>query len=301
MERARDGDASVAQLMDSSRRLLGIWNVMSDVPSLLHEVQVECTFRDGTKLVTVHSPITREYGDMKAALYGSFLPVPSSKLFQPTTSEVSARNNKTIVAPGYVFTAKNDVITLNPNKDAIVLTVTNTGDRPIQVGSHYHFVETNPYLKFDRKAAYGRRLNICSGTAVRFEPSESKTVSLVGIGGKKIISGGNNLVQQDDSQPFEISAPSVSTDSILDKVKQGLQACDPINQDVKSKPVKGGTEIDIGNPPDGFLDKLSALGFCHEEEKGEWDHLEEETSGEEASEYETTSEEEDDDHYARKR
>ena len=153
MERARDGDASVAQLMNSSRKLLGIHNVMPEVPSLLHEVQVECTFRDGTKLVTVHSPVTLDFGDMKAALYGSFLPVPKDKDFHKSTAGL---RKGTVVPPGHVFTPKGGTITLNPGKPSILLTVTNTGDRPIQIGSHYHFVEANPYLEFDRKAAFGR-------------------------------------------------------------------------------------------------------------------------------------------------
>jgi urease len=130
---------------------------------------------------------------LKAALYGSFLPVPSDEIFKPSLEEEEARRSG-VLSPGYVFTPNEKNIILNPGKEGILITVTNTGDRPIQVGSHYHFVEANPYLEFDRKLAYGRRLNICSGTAVRFEPSESKTVSLVPIGGKKIISGGNNLV-----------------------------------------------------------------------------------------------------------
>jgi urease beta subunit len=71
--------------------------------------------------------------------------------------------------------------------------VTNLGDRPIQVGSHYHFIETNAALKFDRGAAYGKRLDIPAGAAVRFEPGETKTVKLVEIAGKKVIRGGNNL------------------------------------------------------------------------------------------------------------
>jgi len=257
MERARDGDASVAQLMDSSRRLLGIWNVMPEVPALLHDVQVECTFPDGTKLVTVHSPITLDFGDMKAALYGSFLPVPLNKIFYPTPEEEHARKTG-VVTPGYVFTAKDETITLNPGRDTIILTVTNIGDRPIQVGSHYHFVETNPYLKFDRKAAYGRRLNICSGTAVRFEPSESKSVHLVPIGGKQIISGGNNLCQNLNFNRA-LSVPNAIS-GVLDKVKQGF--CEPGDN---ATAVGGkGTYADIGNPPDGFLDKLKGLGFCHE-------------------------------------
>lgn len=133
---------------------------------------------------------------MKAALYGSFLPVPSDEMFKPSLEEEEARKSG-VISPGHVFTPNQKNIILNPGKEGILITVTNTGDRPIQVGSHYHFVEANPYLEFDRKLAYGRRLNICSGTAVRFEPSESKTVNLVPIGGKKFISGGNNLVGGD--------------------------------------------------------------------------------------------------------
>jgi urease beta subunit len=75
----------------------------------------------------------------------------------------------------------------------VTLEVTNLGDRPVQVGSHYHFVETNKGLQFDRSAAYGMRLDIPAGTAVRFEPGDTKTVELVAIGGNKVIRGGNNL------------------------------------------------------------------------------------------------------------
>lgn len=153
MEKARDGDQSVAQLMASARNLLGINNVMPEVPALLHEVQVECTFPDGTKLVTVHSPINMDNGDLSQALYGSFLQVPSNSSF---TQSSSSSSSSSIVPPGYIFTPKDGHIVLNKSKESILLTVTNTGDRPIQVGSHYHFVETNPFLKFDRKVAFGR-------------------------------------------------------------------------------------------------------------------------------------------------
>jgi urease beta subunit len=74
-----------------------------------------------------------------------------------------------------------------------LLKVTNLGDRPIQVGSHYHFIETNPSLRFDRARAYGKRLDIPAGTAVRFEPGDTKTVTLVEIAGNRVIRGGNNL------------------------------------------------------------------------------------------------------------
>jgi urease len=84
-------------------------------------------------------------------------------------------------------------ILLNKDRDVVNISVLNTADRPIQVGSHYHFIETNPYLKFNRKLSYGKRLNIAAGTSVRFEPGTSKDISLVDIAGKKIIRGGNNL------------------------------------------------------------------------------------------------------------
>ena len=80
---------------------------------------------------------------------------------------------------------------LNEGRETTELKVTNTGDRPIQVGSHYHFLETNRALVFDRRAAYGRRLDIPAGTAVRFEPGEAKTVTLVPIAGGRIVRGGN--------------------------------------------------------------------------------------------------------------
>jgi urease beta subunit len=80
---------------------------------------------------------------------------------------------------------------LNEGRRTASLPVTNRGDRPIQVGSHYPFVETNRALDFDRSAAYGMRLDIAAGTAVRFEPGDTKTVKLVEIGGKRVIRGGN--------------------------------------------------------------------------------------------------------------
>jgi urease subunit gamma/beta len=84
-------------------------------------------------------------------------------------------------------------LTLNADREDLRLPVTNRGDRPIQVGSHYHFVETNRALVFDRVAAYGCRLDIPAGTAVRFEPGETKTVPLVAIAGDRVIRGGNAL------------------------------------------------------------------------------------------------------------
>ena len=94
--------------------------------------------------------------------------------------------------PGEVIVADGD-IELNGGQTAVTLHVANTGDRPIQVGSHYHFTETNRALEFDRVAARGRRLDIPAGTAVRFEPGETKTVSLVEIAGRRIVRGGNRF------------------------------------------------------------------------------------------------------------
>jgi urease subunit beta len=95
--------------------------------------------------------------------------------------------------PGEVVTAPGE-ITLNEGREAIEITVSNTGDRPVQVGSHYHFAETNPGLSFDRAAARGMRLDIAAGTAVRFEPGQTRTVRLVPVGGDRVIWGFNQKV-----------------------------------------------------------------------------------------------------------
>ena len=182
LEMIRDGK-TVAELMDLGRQFLGVNQVMSGVATMVTEVQVEGTFPDGTKLVTVHQPIVKEHGNLELALYGSFLPVPELELFADTQQDVTP--GKTLVAAGEII--------LNEGRESTALEITNTGDRPIQVGSHYHFVETNPALRFDRDRAYGQRLDIPAGTAVRFEPGETKTVELVPIAGKQVIRGGNNL------------------------------------------------------------------------------------------------------------
>ena len=96
--------------------------------------------------------------------------------------------------PGEVFPAAGD-IELNAGAPTVTVTVSNTGDRPIQVGSHYHFFETNGALQFDRAAAHGMRLNIASGTAVRFEPGQQRTVELVDFAGDRVIYGFRGLVQ----------------------------------------------------------------------------------------------------------
>jgi urease subunit gamma/beta len=171
LELIRDG-RSVAELMDIGRTLLGRRQVMPGIPSLILEVQVEGTFPDGTKLVTVHRPIVADHGDLALALYGSFLPVPALSLFPPHDEDV---------APGELLAA-DGTIELNADRRQLELVVTNTGDRPIQVGSHFPFIETNRALMFDRDLARGFRLDIPAGAAVRFEPGEQRTVELVAGG-----------------------------------------------------------------------------------------------------------------------
>ncbi|CAN5496677.1 urease subunit beta [soil metagenome] len=95
--------------------------------------------------------------------------------------------------PGEYILAKGD-IEINAGRATATVQVTNTGDRPVQIGSHFHFFEVNRQMKFDREKAYGMRLNIPAGTAVRFEPGEEKEVGLVEFGGNKKIFGFNNLV-----------------------------------------------------------------------------------------------------------
>lgn len=115
-----------------------------------------------------------------------------------------------MMIPGEYILGDDDIMA-NVGKRTDFVTVVNTGDRPIQVGSHFHFFETNKELLFDRAKAYGMRLNIASGTAVRFEPGEEKNVVLVEFGGNKRITGFNNLVDGDlDKQKETAIMKSVS-------------------------------------------------------------------------------------------
>ncbi len=98
--------------------------------------------------------------------------------------------------PGELFTDAGEHL-LNPGRRTLTLVVHNTGERPIQVGSHYHFAETNAALGFDRRSAHGMRLNIASGTAVRFEPGQQRTVELVDYAGERRVFGFRGLVQGD--------------------------------------------------------------------------------------------------------
>ncbi|KAF9437265.1 hypothetical protein BGZ76_001430 [Entomortierella beljakovae] len=186
----RDGQHSVADLMDLGKQFLGRRQVLPGVVETLHEVQIEGTFPDGTKLVTVHDPISNDSGNLELALHGSFLPIPDADRYFPPISE--AEESAFPHPPGAIITAPG-TLTLNKGRKRVKIEITNTGDRPILVGSHFHLIEANSALLMDRALAYGRRLDIPAGSAIRFEPGEKHTVTTVSIGGKKRISGGNNL------------------------------------------------------------------------------------------------------------
>src|SRR6516165_8180804 len=119
------------------------------------------------------------FSDAKAPLTGSRRSPPLPR---------RDRITEWVMIPGEMF-VKDGEIELNADRKTVALSVTNSGDRPIQVGSHYHFLETNPALKFDRKKARGMRLNIAAGTAVRFEPGQTREVTLVSLAGKRMIYG----------------------------------------------------------------------------------------------------------------
>ena len=154
IERAREG-ALVADLMESGREVLGPEDVMDGVAEMLHDVQVEATFPDGRKLVTIHDPIAGGHGTD---------------------------------GPGAVRVGEGSVV-LNEGRETIALVVENTGDRPIQIGSHLHLPDANSALAFDREAAQGFRLDVPAGTSQRFEPGASREVVAVALGGARRVPG----------------------------------------------------------------------------------------------------------------
>jgi urease subunit gamma/beta len=170
LEFIRDGK-TLTQLTALGKEILGRQDVLPGVPEMIPQVQVEGTLTDGTKLVSVHHPISLEQGNPAHALYGSGL---------VTTATVLPASNCNDCIPGLVHTAP-EAIVYNAGRTAISIEVTNTGNRPVQVGSHCLFHAVNPALHFDRQAAAGHRLNIPAGTAVRFDPGETKTVQLIPV------------------------------------------------------------------------------------------------------------------------
>lgn len=162
VEGARDG-RSVADLMEAGAHVISADQVMDGIAGMIHDVQVEATFPDGTKLVTVHDPIRGASGAL---------------------------------TPGAVTTPEG-AIELNAGRETVTLAVANKGDRPIQVGSHYHFYETNPGLSFEREKARGMRLDIPAGSAVRFEPGQTREVTLIPVAGDRKIYGFRQEVMGD--------------------------------------------------------------------------------------------------------
>ena len=160
-EGARDG-RSVAEMMELGANILTTDDVQPGVETLVGVLQVEGMFPDGQKLVTVHEPIRA----------GSE-PVEGPE-------------------PGELVAAEGE-IELSPGRETVSLVVSNTGDRPVQVGSHFHFFEVNRALDFERARAFGMHLDIPSGTAVRFEPGDEREVDLVAFGGERVVHGLNLL------------------------------------------------------------------------------------------------------------
>ncbi|NHN55243.1 urease subunit gamma [Calidifontibacter sp. DB0510] len=155
IERAREG-ATVAELMERGREVLTAGDCMPGVAEMVTDVQVEATFPDGRKLVTLHHPIQGDPADRPGAV-------------RPADGELE--------------------LNPRPEGERIELVVTNTGDRPIQVGSHLHLPDANDALDFDRQAAQGFRLDVPAGTSVRFEPGVSRRVSAVTLQGTREVPG----------------------------------------------------------------------------------------------------------------
>jgi len=156
IERAREG-VGVAELMESGRHVITSDQVLPDVPAMLHDVQVEATFPDGRKLVTLHDPIAHD----------------------------------STVGPGALRLAEGE-LEINADRgteERGTLVIVNTGDRPVQIGSHLHLPDANAALDFDRDAARGFRLDIASGTSRRFEPGASREVPIVSLRGRRLVPG----------------------------------------------------------------------------------------------------------------
>jgi urease subunit gamma/beta len=171
LEGARDG-RSVADLISFGSTILTTRDVLPGVAEMLPLLQVEGCFPDGTKLVSVHDPIR---------------PHPDSADTADSAELVAAGPT-----PGELIPA-DGAIEINRGRRRQALNATNTGDRPIQIGSHYHFFEANRALDFDRALSFGMHLDIPAGTAVRFEPGETKAVVLVAFGGSGEVFGLNAL------------------------------------------------------------------------------------------------------------
>lgn len=166
LEGARDGK-TVADLMSSGRKVLTREEVMEGVPEMIENVQMEATFPDGTKLVTIHEPLPEAGREEEPIVW-------------PGKVDFSTREGDEVV----VFNRRN-----REANQVTTLLVENPEDRPVQVGSHYHFAEVNDGLVFNRKEAWGKRLNVPAGSSVRFEPGITEEVELVPIEGERVVHG----------------------------------------------------------------------------------------------------------------
>jgi urease subunit gamma/beta len=164
LEGAREGK-TVAELIGFGSTILNQDDVLPGIADMLPMLQVEGSFPDGTKLITVHDPLR-------------------PGIEKPATN---------YHIPGEIITPEGD-IELNVGRVKATVKAVNTGDRPIQIGSHFHFFEVNRALQFEREKAYGMHLDIPAGTAIRFEPGDEKTVALVAFGGTREIFGLNAMV-----------------------------------------------------------------------------------------------------------
>ncbi|WP_269129065.1 urease subunit gamma [Nonomuraea sp. K271] len=173
LEAARDG-RSVHELMSTGNEILSRSDLMPGVAEMISDLQIEATFPDGTKLVTIRNPFAdnEEDGDDEA------------------DGVQGAEEPRALIHPGKIDHPEGaEQVPFNEGREITTVEVTNTDDRPIQVGSHYHFYEANPLLDFERSLTYGKRLHIPAGSSVRFEPRCTRTVTLVPIEGKRIVAG----------------------------------------------------------------------------------------------------------------
>jgi urease subunit gamma/beta len=187
LEGAREG-RSVAELVEWGATLLTTDDVLPGVAALIPRVVVDGLFEDGSRLIAIYSPI------------------------RPGKLPVSDEHG----SPGEVITPDDD-IELNEGRTKVTLEVVNSGDRAIQVASHFHFFEANKALAFDRARAFGMRLDVPAGNAVRFEPGMKKAVTLVALGGSATVTGLNNLTNG------PVNAPAVREAALRRARELGFQ------------------------------------------------------------------------------
>jgi urease subunit gamma/beta len=192
VEAARAG-ASVADAAAHGAQILTDDDVLPGVPDLLGSIQVEAFFDDGQKLVTVHDAIRPGRGE----------------------------RGEPAVRPGEILPADGH-IDLNLGRPTVTLAVVNTGDRPIQVGSHFHFFEANRALSFDRAATFGTRLDIPSGTAVRFEAGATQEITLTTYGGERVVIGQNMMTNGvTEGEPSRDTLTALRAAGFLDSAQSG--------------------------------------------------------------------------------